>query len=658
VRATFSLIFCFLSIQTCIAFKNTPFDSIIERGKQLENRKDFINALNWYKEALYKGLRIDEDAQVLERIAGVYYNLKKYRKSNTYYRKAITRDTTDTFLVKNYIGLSYNYKKLKIQDSTLYFIKKAKIINGKTHTSYFKADANYKIGFILKSYGLNDEALLLFLKAYNGLKKYKEYEKLANVCNAIGLIHRLEGNSSASLVYYHKGKSIRKSINDSKGLAFSYNNLGNSHKSIKQLDSALYYYHKAFELKNSHQLKNKGTTLHNIGTIYYMKSDNKRAKKSYQKALKAKKAEKKMNALSYTYLELALIAIEENDLNLGVVYLDSSRHDIKGINELSLRWFELQKKIAYKTSNFREAYEYQNRYIELYKNLYNHQKSDAIINSQEKFDTNKKTAKIITLTQVNQATQKTLNKRTIYLITVFILLLLVSTAYYVNNQKQKLKVQKEDNKNLRELFKNQDVVRNKIGRDLHDIVKSKYEGIRLMITSLSNSDDLNNHVQEITKEISDANEQVRTLSHRLSPLDQRISHSSLNQIIRSEFNKLQLYTNIQITITSEFPEIWNQMILESKNHLYAIILESINNIRDHSSATEVIITSSKSENISELTIMDNGIGSGVKFNEGIGIGNMKSRAKLMNGELKIIKSINGFKVIIRFPIDKNIEHEI
>jgi signal transduction histidine kinase len=652
VQKIFFLLVFFLVNHTASAYQDNALDSILTLGSELEQKKEFDTALDLYEKALLDSLSIAGYKEIIVRMASINYRIKQYKIAKSLYNKVIQQNTTDSLLVKSYIGLSFIYRKLKSRDSSIYFIEKAALVNKKIPESYFKANSNHKIGFIYKNYDLNDRALLVLLEAYNGYKTHNDLINLANVCNSIGYIHRLEGNVSTSLIYYHKAKSLSRDLNDSEGLSIAYNNLGNGHKSLIQLDSAIYYYKESLITKLENNLKNRGFTLHNLGTTYYMKGDGKNAKKYYLRALKVKKEENDTKTQIYTYNELAMIAIEENLLDLASEYLDSSQVYTTEINDASLRWYELKKTFYQRRGNYEDAFKYLGLYTELYKKLYSTEKSKIIIGNQERFDTNKRIEKIENLTEVNEKTTQTLNTRTLYLIATASLLVLVVIIYYLSYQRQKLAAQKEEIKNLIELFMSQDMVRNKIGRDLHDIVKSKYEGIRLMIASLSLSSQINNDIHEINKEISDANEQVRTLSHRLSPLDQRILHSSLNQIIRAELNKLQLYTPVQVIITSELPEIWNEMKLASQNHLYGILLECINNIRDHSNATEVIISSSSAHNMSTFTITDNGTQK-TMYREGVGIGNMKSRARLLHGKLEIYVGNESFQVALEFPINKN-----
>ncbi|WP_298423040.1 tetratricopeptide repeat-containing sensor histidine kinase [uncultured Kordia sp.] len=651
------LVFLFY-VYTSQSQEKLQLDSILSLGKEYIKQKDYKKTLTLYNNNLFQNQKSTDHVLLLSEIGDIHYRLKQYKQSCLFYKKAISIDSSITIVARNYLNLSYSYRKLTNRDSALFFASKLLNIQKRISPSRTKYDSQYKLGLIFKSYDMHDTALSLLLSAYDGFLSMNNEKKLANICNNIAHIQRILGNTNTSLTYYHKGLVLEEKLNNYTGIALVYNNIGNAHKSLKKLDSALHYYQKSIKIKEERALRNKGFTLHNIGTVLYMRNDLNNSKKYYQKALKAKKSQKDSITTIYTYNELALIALKEAEYAVAKRYLDSSKQYIEEINEATLRWYEIQTELNYTEKNYIKAYEYQKAYIEAYKYLFDTKKTKAIIDNQEKFDTANKIKKIENLQTENEITVKTLDKTNKFLISISILFITLLILYFITRQRQKLRIQEEDINNLKKLFKSQDLIRNKIGRDLHDIVKSRYEGIRLMIISLYRSTDLKNNVKDITQEIIAANEQVRMLSHRLSPLDQRIRHSTLSQIIKAELNKLQLYTNIEVTTPTEFPIIWNQMNLDAKNHVYGIFLEAINNIRDHSNASEVIIAHKiKDNDITEVSISDNGKRDTIIVYEGIGIGNMKSRAKLLKGELTITTTKEEFKICLNFPVRENIDEE-
>jgi len=74
---------------------------------------------------------------------------------------------------------------------------------------------------------------------------------------------------------------------------------------------------------------------------------------------------------------------------------------------------------------------------------------------------------------------------------------------------------------------------------------------------------------------------------------------------------------------------------EIETGIYRIALELISNVIKHSSASDVIIQLSRSDNNIILTVEDNGIGVKQAENRGIGITNIASRVKALNGSFTI-----------------------
>lgn len=94
---------------------------------------------------------------------------------------------------------------------------------------------------------------------------------------------------------------------------------------------------------------------------------------------------------------------------------------------------------------------------------------------------------------------------------------------------------------------------------------------------------------------------------------------------------------------------------------FRIIQESLNNIRKHSKANNVVISLEKSLSGLNVIITDDGVGFDVEaisnkdisINNGFGLMSMKERAELLNGKLHINSSPGvGTRVFLSIPIEK------
>lgn len=88
--------------------------------------------------------------------------------------------------------------------------------------------------------------------------------------------------------------------------------------------------------------------------------------------------------------------------------------------------------------------------------------------------------------------------------------------------------------------------------------------------------------------------------------------------------------------------------------LFRIIQEAIQNAIKHASAKNIYINITQDDNVLATSIKDDGIGfSEEKTPDGVGIINMKHRAKLLGGTVKWESSHGGSTVVITLPIKQN-----
>ena len=96
---------------------------------------------------------------------------------------------------------------------------------------------------------------------------------------------------------------------------------------------------------------------------------------------------------------------------------------------------------------------------------------------------------------------------------------------------------------------------------------------------------------------------------------------------------------------------WDTISNKTKIHIYRILQESLQNIYKHANASLVEISFSLKNNVICITIKDNGSGFDInKSKKGIGIKNITSRVKEIQGELEIQSQKElGTSIIITVP---------
>lgn len=73
----------------------------------------------------------------------------------------------------------------------------------------------------------------------------------------------------------------------------------------------------------------------------------------------------------------------------------------------------------------------------------------------------------------------------------------------------------------------------------------------------------------------------------------------------------------------------------------AIINEAINNVIRHAQATKVHIKAEVNSGRLHVEVTDNGVGIPAELEAGYGLRNMQDRARMLGGEIQVVKRDNG-----------------
>ena len=231
----------------------------------------------------------------------------------------------------------------------------------------------------------------------------------------------------------------------------------------------------------------------------------------------------------------------------------------------------------------------------------------------------------------------------IFEIVIFMGLIGKETLNIYEQRSQLLEIQKNhQNDIIRAIVDSQEKERNKVGRELHDMIGANISVIKQQI------DKTNKPLLSIVEKTI---ESVRNLSHGLvTPLIK-------DDEFVDEINELcVLSSNIDITFKSHFHN-WTKIDDAKKaTHLYRIIQELFQNAIKHSRAKKVLIQFIINKN-NELTIMyeDDGIGFNYdsEYNKkGVGLMNIENRIKLTNATVlyDTEKGRNGTTIIININL--------
>jgi signal transduction histidine kinase len=202
-----------------------------------------------------------------------------------------------------------------------------------------------------------------------------------------------------------------------------------------------------------------------------------------------------------------------------------------------------------------------------------------------------------------------------------------------------------------------DTEKRRIGHDLHDSLGQQLTGISLISKALARtlqSKDLQeaNEAALISALVDSAIQQVRMVSADLAP--QEIQNNSANQALRLLCRKIEKLHPIECTFFDNCrSEIW---VPERTKHIFLIAEEAIHNAIRHAHADKIKIELATSGNNGLLVIQNTGDFNIDRFAnaEGLGLNTMRWRAEIMDGELTITHTNDGWLAITcRFKLTED-----
>lgn len=186
----------------------------------------------------------------------------------------------------------------------------------------------------------------------------------------------------------------------------------------------------------------------------------------------------------------------------------------------------------------------------------------------------------------------------------------------------------------------------KLGRELHDDLCQQLAGMLFFTNNLvyqiktgKDPESLVEATNEIKKQLQLSIEKTRCLSHGLHPvsLERKTFQECLIELIQ------QSQTLYAVNCPFQMSSDLNIEDQEMATHLFRITQESINNAIRHGNADTISITLQKEGDYGILNIRDNGAGfkSDPQNTEGMGLHNLRSRARMINASIEIGNNQQG-----------------
>ncbi|PWK18999.1 tetratricopeptide repeat-containing sensor histidine kinase [Xanthomarina spongicola] len=563
--------------------------------------------------------------------------------------------------ITNVLGW-YHGQKAQIDSSYYYYYKASKAFK-KIHDVENEAFTLYNmsnIQFDQRDYIGCEQNAVASIRLYQSLPETEEtLDYLWALHNLIAIASDELELFDKAIEYHAKALTFSDKIsNNFIYTLYSNSNIALIYKELKQYDKALKIYEDLFQNKEILLEEPNNYTLI-LGDYAYIKHLTKNFKED-DIANMLSEAYKISDSIrdAYSIMSVSLNAsefykdIENKDSALFFANRAYNLSKETKTNDVILKSLMLKSKIEDEA----KAKTYLTEYIHLSDSLQNKERAIRNKFARIEFETD----------QIVERSKQIAKERlwllilSIGLIFTLLLLYIIITQRSKNKELKFNQQQQETNEEIYNLMLSQQdkidearvIEKKRISEELHDGILGRLFGIRLSLDSLnmSSKPEAIENREKYLGDLKEIEQDIRKVSHELNT--DFVSGSNYISIIKSLLETQTKAYKLSYTLRNDDNIDWDSISNKTKIHYYRIIQETLQNIYKHANATEVHISFKQKNNVICLSISDNGSGFDVnKVRKGIGLKNINSRVKEINGELEIKSTINsGTELIIKAPI--------
>lgn len=569
---------------------------------------------------------------------------------------------SSSIAASQYIIAEYYRKSTPSTDSAFYYYHKAEKIFRQLNSKYELALTLYGIAVIQKNEKDFIGSEVTSVEALSILESFTETSEVITIksfiYNNLGIVFKELEQYDESVKYHIKALELKGKLrgDNRKTIDISKNNLANTYKNAEEFNLAVDYYNQILENKNliKQQPDFYALVLDNYAHTLYLLKKHDQLPELYFKALKIS------DSINYRGYNSIII-----NQHIAEFYND------KGNKELAKYHAYIAKDISQKYHNDdllksllllskieegEMAAKHLNAYIKLNDSLQKNERTIRNKFARIRFETS----------QIEQENIQIAKER-MWLLVISAVLIIASFLLYLviaqrnkNKELQFIHQQQETNEEIYNLMLSQNekieeartLEKKRISEELHDGVLGRLFGTRLSLDSLnmSSSEEAVKTRNQYISELKTIEEDIRKVSHELN--NDFVSGSGFIDIIKTLVQTQTIIYNLLYKLEHDDLINWDEVSNKKKIHIYRIIQESLHNIYKHAGATQVKVSFKLKKNVIWLSLSDNGAGFDVnKAKSGIGLKNMNSRIKEINGIIDIVSiKETGTTVTIQVPI--------
>ncbi len=205
---------------------------------------------------------------------------------------------------------------------------------------------------------------------------------------------------------------------------------------------------------------------------------------------------------------------------------------------------------------------------------------------------------------------------------------------------------------LHNIITTQEQERQRIARDLHDVIGTQLNIINLNLFRLQRKREqaeiFETTFQEVHELLNETITTTRKISHELLP-------SVLDKfgIVEAIIELCDNFTDTTIDLEFNYEKDDSEIPKTVELNVFRVLQELINNAMRHGEATQIFIDLKVENNQMELKVVDNGKGFDPELKKkGLGISNINSRLEMIHGKMDIESKLNeGAKFCIKIQLD-------
>jgi len=424
-------------------------------------------------------------------------------------------------------------------DKQISLAKKALMHSLEESDTLIVGDIYNLLGTIYQEVGIIDKSLQMYMEARELYKKNNNRNGTSNVLNNLGVIYGNRGDYELALEHFKGAIKIKQQLSNfdqetdgvQSYLGGSFNNIGLIYELIGQNDSALYYFNKSLQIRKSiNDYVGIADSYSNIGIMYLNSNNNALSEQYLLKSFIIADSVGNNRLYRNAAANLSEFYFLQGDINNAEKYIDYCyERDSSDIAiDIMISIFDFKSKISFSRNDYKKAYLYQKRYMELKDSLINEETESHIAQLQIAHEVQQKEERIVILKKEKQIEikQNKLKSRVLFILFIF-LSITAAIAFVFFRQKRKL------------TFSNKELVKRNL--EIISVDRNKKERIDNTPTKYASSalsDEKKQQTISNLKQILEEKELYlkKDLTIELTAAKLKISRTYLSQIVNETFN--------------------------------------------------------------------------------------------------------------------------